>query len=134
MMQLVDSFEHEVFGMARRYNQFQTAFLLAKAEFESAEAAFNGELADSGIKEKLDADPSDFDIDALSAKIDAIAVRWRVSDLRKAMQAAETALIDWSLDLTLRLRPSSAEDVAALRLRIHIVKPGLIAAALRIPA
>jgi hypothetical protein len=122
--------------MARRYNQFQTAFLQAKAEFESAEAAFNGELADSGIQEKLDAGPIGPALDALSAQIDSIGARWRVSDLRKAMQAAETALIDWSLDLTLRMRPSSADDVAALRLRIHIVKvkAGIIAAALRIPA
>jgi hypothetical protein len=120
--------------MARRYNEFQSGYLKAKAEFDQAESAFKAEVAAAGIEKAIESTPEGPALDALSEALDVIAARWRVSDLRKAMWAAETALIDWALNLTVRLRPSSADDVAALRLRIHKVKPEIIKLALNLPA
>lgn len=120
--------------MARRYNPLQAAYIRAKAEFEQAEAAFRAELADAGLTdEAIEAAPESA-LEGLGVQIDAIAARWHVSDLSKAMWAAETDLINWALDLTVRLRPSSADNVAVLRLRIHKVKSEVIALALKLPA
>lgn len=120
--------------MVRRYNKFQSGYLKAKAEFEQAEAAFRDEVAAAGLEKAIESTPEGPALDQISKAIDAIAARWRVSDLRSAMWAAETELINWALDLTVRLRPSSAVEVAAIRLRIHKVKPTIIKLALNLPA
>lgn len=128
----VSSDAHNEDVMARR-NEIQTAYANAKAAFDAAERGYRAELAQSGLEAAIDSANDETEIDAISVQIDALAAKWQMEPLRRAMQHAETRLLDWSLSVAIRVRPSAADDVALLRERMHLVMSELIAAAMRLP-
>lgn len=118
--------------MAKR-NAIQTAYAHAKAAFDAAERGYRAELVQSGLEAAIESANDESEIDAIGVQIDALAAKWQMEPLRRAMQRAETRLLDWSFSVAIRLRPSAAGDIALLRERMHLVRSELIAAAMRLP-
>ena len=123
--------------MTKRAHPVQSAYLTAKAAFETAERGLASELVSSDLKAEIDAAVEADDDDALlaiSPREDALVAKWKVEGLRRGLWAAETALLEWSFSVALKVNPSAKNDVELLRERIHLVKPQLIEQALRLPA
>lgn len=124
-------------SMTKRAHPVQSAYLSAKTMFEIAELGLANDLILTGIKAEIDAAVEADDDDALlaiSPREDALVAKWKVEGLRRGLWAAETALLEWSFSVAIKTKPSTKDDVDLLRERIHLVKPQLIEAALRLPA
>ncbi len=123
--------------MTKRAHPVQSAYITAKTAFETAERGLASELILTGIKAEIDAAVEADDDDALlaiSPREDALVAKWKAEGLRRGLWAAETALLEWSFSVALKVKPSAKNDVELLRERIHLVKPQLIEQALRLPA
>jgi hypothetical protein len=119
-------------------NKYQATYIAATEALALAEQGLAAELVASGLQARFDAlDENDYDTPmgiALSEEIDAVAAKWQTALRRKDLHSAETALLDWSLALAEKLKPSARADIAILRLKMHYVKEDLLNAAMRLPA
>jgi hypothetical protein len=93
----------------------QTAYCTARYAFDAADKGYHDELAVTGIQGKIDA-WEDGDLDpAVQSAHDAIFAKWNVSALGKALDVAESNLVQAFLAAFEKRSPERRSTVATLR-------------------
>jgi hypothetical protein len=96
-------------------NKIQRAYTTAKLAFETAKNGYESEIATSGLKARIDAANDEKTLDALAKEDEPIFAKWNVSKLEKALSRAENALIEWSLNIAVAMKPQSRIEIESLR-------------------
>lgn len=96
-------------------SKFQSTYAKAKTAYETAKNGYDAELISTGLRARIDAATTDEEFDALELEDAPLFAKWNVSKLEKALTRAENALIDWSLDIAIAMKPNSRIEIESLR-------------------
>jgi hypothetical protein len=100
---------------AAKQNKFQLAYASAVLAFETAKNGYDAEIDGSGLKARIEAADDDETLAALDLEDAPIFAKWNVSKLGKELDRAEGALLNWSLNLAIEMKPQSRAEIEALR-------------------